>query len=554
MQLVNISLLLAGLLAGALATHLLERFFRRRRASASTSAEGAELVGAARASGRESVLEILAHTTDFIITVDPTGASPLLYLNAAALKLVAPQAPPFALEHFFTEASRRRIVEIALRPEALAKLSDEMTMHDASGREFTAHVIAVQHGTSFTLIARDISELKHRHELEQAKAAAELRDRAKSHFLASVSHEIRTPLSAIIGFTELLREGDQGAVEHGRGLEIISRNAKHLGALVDDILDLSKIEAGKMHVERVAFDLDAELGYTFQLLEAQAAAKGLTLTVDKSDESLVTVSTDPTRLRQIVFNLVGNAIKFTQHGGIVVTIDAVPSAARGGTRILQIDVKDSGPGIDPAAREQLFQPFAQGGEATARKFGGTGLGLLLSRCCAEAMGGSLELLETSPKGSTFRLRVDVGLAAVEKPKRRPADPVEMLQDRRVLLVEDWVDTQTVVSALLAGSGASVEIAANGEQGIEAALQQHPDVILMDIQMPVMDGIEATSRLRAKGYDGAIVAMTANVLDAERFPWGKDGFDGVLAKPFDRAALIGTVARHAAAKRTSRPRV
>ena len=398
-------------------------------------------------------------------------------------------------------------------------------------------------------------------ELRRAIEASEGANRAKSAFLANMSHEIRTPLTAILGFADVLLEtGDikQAPPERVDAIETIRRNGSHLIALINDVLDLSKIEAGKFQVENLPCSLHRLIGDLRHLMQVRAEEKKLAINIHYDGPIPEMILTDPTRLRQILMNLLSNAIKFTQDGRVDINVALVGKRE---DRKIQIDVKDTGLGISEAMREKLFHPFTQADGSMSRRFGGTGLGLTISKRFAQLLGGDLTILETSPAGSTFRLQIDPGpLQNVElhEPDQqkieRPAQPKsaptskEVLKGLRILLVEDGPDNQRLIQFLLKKAGASVELAENGQIGYDKASQaEEPfDVILMDMQMPIMDGYTASSMLRADGYGGPIIALTAHAMAEDRNRCVEAGCTDYATKPVDRTKLIELIRFHSEA--------
>jgi CheY-like chemotaxis protein len=362
-----------------------------------------------------------------------------------------------------------------------------------------------------------------------------------------MSHEMRTPLGVIIGFTDLLMESIGAESEQQQGLKTIHRNGFHLLSLIDDLLDLAKIEAGQMSMEKLVMSLPEELQSILAQFAPKAKDKRLELTLNCAPDLPEKICTDPIRFRQIVLNILSNALKFTDHGSVSITA-FVEEPLAGGKALLNIDIKDSGCGIPGELQHLLFRPFAQAEESTSRMFGGTGLGLFLSKRLAEALGGSLHLLRSeSGAGSTFRITIDLGLEHCIPSDNEEDDlpippPLPSLKGIRVLVVEDGIDNQVLIRKLLEMAGAEVDCADDGEKAVIIATSNNFDVVLMDIQMPLMDGYTAATQIRSRGCQTPIVALTAHALMEDRMKAEQFGFDGFLSKPIDWFKLAGTIAR------------
>jgi signal transduction histidine kinase/ActR/RegA family two-component response regulator len=406
--------------------------------------------------------------------------------------------------------------------------------------------------------------IEHSHELAVAKEQAEAFSRCKTEFLANMSHEIRTPMTAILGYADVLMdEGDLSQAPESRieAIFTIKRNGEHLLRIINDILDLSKIEAGKMTVESVACSPIQLLTDVDSLMRVRAEAKGIALRVECAGELPESIHSDPTRLRQILVNLVGNAVKFTSRGAVCV----IARLVRGERPSLEFDVVDSGVGMTAEQTQRLFQPFSQADASTTRSFGGTGLGLVISKRLAEMLGGDVAVVKTEPGvGTTFRFTLAIGsLAGVPMIATQggvsnfvkaqvPAIPntsVIQLTRCRILLAEDGVDNQRLIAFVLRKVGAEVVTVENGQLAVDAALAADEqgrrfDVILMDMQMPVMDGYQAVALLRAKRYRGPIIALTAHAMSGDREKCLGVGCDDYATKPIDRDALIEQIARWA----------
>lgn len=420
------------------------------------------------------------------------------------------------------------------------------------------------HTTGYVGVQRDVTaDIQRERELAMALSQAEAANRSKSEFLANMSHEIRTPMTAILGFAEQLASGSLSPDERTDAAETIHRNGKHLLAIINDILDISKMDAGKLEIHRAPCDVRAILAEVGSLMRVRAIEKGLSLEFECDGPIPEAIETDELRLRQILLNLVGNAIKFTETGGV--TIRARCAGAGQGNSLIQFSVIDTGMGIPPKVLPTLFRPFIQADATLTRRFGGTGLGLSIARRLAVMLGGDIDVDSTPGQGSTFRASVACGslngvrmltqpVEAAKEDPRGPKlqtdvqSPASQPLNCRLLLTEDGLDNQRLIAHVLRKAGAEVHVVENGELAVQAALDALTasipfDVILMDMQMPVMDGYSATRRLRESGYQHPIIALTAHALAGDREKCIAAGCDDYATKPINRATLIAMIRKH-----------
>ncbi|WP_455233884.1 ATP-binding protein [Thiogranum longum] len=427
-------------------------------------------------------------------------------------------------------------------------------LEDATARAQTAYMLiwvlctlALLSGTSIAIYVTRHHGRTERAILEEKKIA-EKANQAKSAFLANMSHEIRTPLTAIIGFSESLLNSGQSMAERVEAINTVIRAGHHLLKIINDILDLSKVEAEKLSIEKGRVALIPLLDEIESLAALHAEENSITCEIDCVYPLPSEVFSDPVRLKQILLNLVNNAIKFTEEGGVLVRVSHLPQ-----TKQLQFDVIDTGVGLTVEEQARLFQPFSQTDSSTTRKYGGTGLGLYLSKLLARKLGGDITVNSRPGEGSCFSCTLATGeLENIEfinaapetgqrlNPVTNAALPV-LTGD--VLLVEDNADNQNLISLYLRNLGATVSIAENGFEGVQKALNGKFDLVLMDMQMPVMDGLEATRTLRERGYTGPVVALTAGAMRSDIDRCLASGCDSFLSKPVVRAEFNDAVSRY-----------
>jgi signal transduction histidine kinase len=419
----------------------------------------------------------------------------------------------------------------------------------------------VRMGTLVTTIRAAIAYRKRQYEvrdllveLEASRKSAVEANRAKSDFLANISHEIRTPLGAVLGFSELMMEKGVSEREKQVYMTAVKRNGQMLSALIDDILDLSKVEAGRIEIERIEFSVTEVMAEVISALEPKASKKGLPLFVRRSERVPEMLKADPIRMKQILTNIIGNAIKFTSQGSVEVRLDMEETG--GGVPRLNIEVEDTGVGISDRQAERLFKPFTQADTSTTRRYGGTGLGLVLSQKLARAMGGDLNLKWSIPGGgSCFSIHLNVEVEpqlripfekAMGNGQPQTGEPLP-LAGTRILVVDDSLDNQMLISRILRLLGSEVDLACDGEEAIDKAMSKGYDVVLMDLQMPRLGGVEATRRLREKGLQTPIVALTAHALKDDRQRCLSVGCTDYLTKPIQKAHLVQVL------ERVARPR-
>jgi PAS domain S-box-containing protein len=401
-------------------------------------------------------------------------------------------------------------------------------------------------------IASDVTELrKNEKELRAAKEAAEVASREKLEFLATMSHELRTPLNSILGFSEILGGESLSNMDRIDFAIRVQRSGEMLTRLINQILDFSKIESGKIELEIIEIDLLEVVKDVIGIMSQQARKKDLILNFEIQGQVPETVNTDPTRLRQILTNLIGNAIKFTAKGWVKVTM-----SFESDKNILIFMVEDTGEGISAASETRLFEPFVQADSSHTRRFGGTGLGLSISRKIAQALGGDVALIKTTPnQGSTFMAKIAVQnvhlkkeVSNLKKNIDSEIEKINRLSGVRILVTDDSPDNLLLIQRLLSLQGAVVDTASSGQEALTKTVDSEYDIILMDIQMPEMDGFEATRLMRQRGYKSPIIALTAHAVGRDQERSLKMGFNDYIVKPIDKRALVNALLQHLPSKK------
>lgn len=385
--------------------------------------------------------------------------------------------------------------------------------------------------------------------LVRAKEEAVRRAQIRARFLAGMSHEVRTPLNGVLGMLELVLEGELEPAQRHQ-LEIAHRAGESLLSLLNDILDISKVEAGKLDLEVISFDLRALVSECATIHREQARRKGLEFITGLDPELAPRYFGDPTRLRQVINNLLSNAIKFTSDGQITVQVTPIRDG-------IQLDVRDTGIGMSRAELERIFSPFSQAATDTARRYGGTGLGLALCQQLVERMHGQINVESEEKEGTLFQVRLPLPADLTnnhEPPSQSVGTPGTDPQRCRILLVEDNRVNQIVASGLLRKMGHEVDHAENGERALAALTLKPYDLVLMDCQMPVMDGYEATRRIRQNPQWSRlpVIAVTANVMAGDRDECLASGMDDYITKPYNRKTLSAVIQRWASTGRTATP--
>ena len=410
-------------------------------------------------------------------------------------------------------------------------------------REGTAGAAALARDEIPQIRLSRISEIEDmRQSLLSASELLRSRNRAKDEFVANMSHELRTPLGIVLGMTELISNGNLSSEEKEKSWEIVKRNGQHLLRLIDDILDFSKVEANKLNAEYIDFSLPDLVSSIAEDFAERAREKGLQLNVILKANAPKIINSDPVRVRQIISNLVGNAVKFTRQGSIEITLHESKSNEQ------RITIADTGIGLNEEQQALLFKEFTQVDNSHTRKYGGTGLGLSLSRKLARILGGDVKLLESqSGKGSvfeiTFKTKAVVNVAEPIVQKENISDKPANIKKAKILLAEDSPDNVLLIKTFLRNANIEVSSVSDGVEAVEIITKEKFDLVLMDIQMPRLNGFEATREIRNKGYTLPIIALTAHALQEHRKSAMEAGFTDFVTKPIQRKTLLDVIAKH-----------
>lgn len=444
------------------------------------------------------------------------------------------------------------MLEVSNDIDDLAKQDPKRTVKLSDGRWIKITERTMQDG-GIVGFHTDVTALKnYEQQLINAKQNAEQANKAKSRFLANISHEIRTPLNGILGLQDVLLDDDTLNTQQLFYLSTMQQSSHSLLQILNDILDVSKMEAGKLSLQPAPFTLDAELQSACDLMQANAYAKGLTFHVDIATNA-ASLHGDAGRIRQMVLNLLSNAIKFTSAGSVSIAAKCEQQSA--GQAIVTIEVRDSGVGIEEHQVADLLQPFVQAENDTSKRTAGTGLGLTICNTLVQLMRGSLTLQRNSPQGTTAKLIFVLPLADLVPNKIQSMQPDIQagLAHTRILLADDDETNQLVVATMLRQAKCIVDVVENGEQAVDAAMNNAYDIILMDIFMPQMDGINATKAIRRhpKGsVQPPIIAFTANAMSGDKDRFTEAGMDGYISKPVDKKQLLSVIAQYTSSLKVS----
>ena len=504
---------------------------------------------------REMELERLSlvakHASDSIVLSSPDGE--IIWVNAGFTRMTGYSSEEAVGQNVgkllnSTSTDPETIAEMKRKREEGARFHTQILNRTKDGRDIWVGTnifpIKDDHGnvTMNIGIERDITQTKqYEKELAEAKLVAEKADRAKSEFLANMSHEIRTPMNGIIGMADLLSESELNGDDR-QCVETIRDSGYALLKIINDILDLSRLESGKLEVSEVDFNLRHCIDGAVELLRHKAEQKKITLSVEYEQDLPTEVRADDGRLRQILVNLVGNAVKFTNEGGVRVVVKRDDALENG----IKIDVFDTGIGITAEQAQHIFDRFSQADAATTRAFGGTGLGLTISTMLARRMGGGITLCTEYDEGACFVATIDTKppVGELEQPPTRPLFCTEHLDGARILLAEDNKTNRLLIRKYLAEFAVELVEVENGIQAVEFCKENTPDIVLMDMSMPELDGVAATRIIRSLPIvQPPIVALTANAFESDRQTCLEAGMDFFLSKPINKAHLLQALSTH-----------
>ncbi len=392
----------------------------------------------------------------------------------------------------------------------------------------------------YSQITRDLTAKKHHEDaLIMAEYSAQRELRLKSQFIADISHELRTPLGAILGFAEFLQKDNIDEKDKSHYLDVILKNGKNLNRIINEVLDLSKIEAGRVDIELIEFNLHQIIEEVIELFKPQCTAKNISIIYDKKDLDVNKIISDCNRLRQILNNIIGNAIKFTEKGEITITVSKAQETPE--QNCFEILIKDTGIGLTTEEMNKIFHPFIQAGTTQAKKQG-SGLGLVLARRMAEALGGDVELVSTTPGvGSVFSVKFTDYKTLKSSSKSKATETQEhSLKSKSILIVDDSLDNLEIIKLFLNSYGGDPDIAIDGDEALRKVQTKKYDVILMDIEMPNMNGFQVIKELRQRKNKTPVIALTAHAMPEDRLRTKNAGFFDHVTKPIDFNYLVSAI--------------